>query len=49
MVREIRDEEAKIPILSSRTPTSLELVLHLLCLIHVLPIISEEYLAFISF
>lgn len=49
MMREIRDEEVKIPILSSPTPNTVELLLHLLHLIHVLSTVSDEYSAFIVF
>ena len=49
MMREIRDEEVKIPILSSPTPTTVELLLHLLHLIHLLSAISDEYSACIVF
>lgn len=49
MMREIRDEEVKIPILSSPTPTTVELLWHLLHLIHVLSTISDKYSAFIIF
>ena len=49
MVREIRDEEVRIPILFSPTPASVELLFGLLHLIHVLSITSDEYSAFISF
>ena len=49
MMREIRDEEGKIPIISSPTPPAVELLWRLLHLIHVLSIISDKYSAFIVF